>query len=180
MNNKIIEIQNLHKDYTMAEETVNALRGVNLTINAGEFCCHYGRKRIRKIDVAEYSRAASTSQPRGDYWLDGKKRKISEKKINWRIYENTKLGFCVPVLQSVTKNHGAWKMSNCPLLYNPNISTKVRREKSRTCPGGQSDWQDRMKTPLQSNVRRVSSSEVAIARSLVNDPVIILAGRSNR
>ncbi len=38
----IIEIQNLQKAYTMTEETVNALRGINLTINAGDFVAIMG------------------------------------------------------------------------------------------------------------------------------------------
>jgi len=43
MNNSIISTHELKKYYTVGENTVKALDGVNITINKGEFICIAGR-----------------------------------------------------------------------------------------------------------------------------------------
>ena len=43
MNNSIISTHELKKYYTVGENTVKALDGVNMSVNKGEFICIAGR-----------------------------------------------------------------------------------------------------------------------------------------
>ena len=87
----IIEIQNLHKAYEMIEETVNALRDVNLTINAGEFVAIMGASGSGKSTLLNIL-GCLDKPTAGDYWLDGENVK-SMKKNQLAEIRNTKLGF---------------------------------------------------------------------------------------
>ena len=42
MSKEIIKLQNVRRAYRMGKNTLEIIKGVNFTLNAGEWCCVYG------------------------------------------------------------------------------------------------------------------------------------------
>lgn len=168
--NIILEIKNLYKTYYVGEETVRALQDVNLSIAKGEFVAIMGTSGSGKSTLLNIL-GCLDKPTKGDYWLDGKNVK-SMKKNQLAEIRNTKLGF---VFQSYNLLPRTTALENVelPLLYNPSISSKLRRQKAEEALIAVG-LKDRMKH-LSNQMSGGQQQRVAIARSIVNDPVIILA-----
>ncbi len=170
MSKPIIHIEKLKRQFKMGAEIVQALKGVNLTINEGEFVTIMGPSGSGKSTLLNI--LGCLDRPtEGDYILDGISIRNASKNDLANI-RNTKIGF---IFQSYNLLARTTAIENVelPLLYNPKISSKERRERA---------IEALIKVGLESRLNHMPSElsggqqqRVAIARSLVNDPVILLA-----
>ncbi len=169
-NKKIIEIKKLYKNYQVGDETVRALRGVDLTIYQKEFVAIMGTSGSGKSTLLNILGCLDKASD-GDYLLDGVNVK-SLKKNQLADIRSSKIGF---VFQSynLLPRTSALENVELPLLYNPSINSKLRREKAEQALIAVG-LKDRMKH-LSNQMSGGQQQRVAIARSIVNDPVVILA-----
>ncbi len=170
MSQPIIKIENLKRDFKMGEETVHALRGINLTIEKGEFVTIMGTSGSGKSTLLNI--LGCLDQPSsGTYELDGVLVKNLSKNQLAEI-RNTKIGFVFQSYNLLART-SALENVELPLLYNPKVSASERKERAVNAL---------KKVGLESRMDHVPSQlsggqqqRVAIARALVNHPVILLA-----
>ncbi len=170
MNKIIIEVNHLKKDFHVGDVTVHALKGINLQIREGEFVAIMGTSGSGKSTMLNIL-GCLDKPTAGDYKLDG----ISVSDLNRNQLaqlRNSKLGF---VFQSYNLLPRTTALENVelPLYYNNQVKSKERRERAINAleAVGLVDRMHHMPNQLSGGQQQ----RVAIARSLVNDPVVILA-----
>ncbi len=170
MKNKIIHIEDLKRNFIMGNETVHALRGVTFDIEEGEFVTIMGSSGSGKSTLLNI--LGCLDQPSsGSYAINGVAVSTLNKNELATI-RNEKIGF---IFQSYNLLPRTTALENVelPLLYNSGVSTQERRERASNALK-KVGLADRMHhTP--SELSGGQQQRVAIARSLVNDPVVILA-----
>ncbi|MFV0540299.1 MAG: ABC transporter ATP-binding protein [Aestuariibaculum sp.] len=166
----IIHIKDLKREFRMGNEVVWALKGINLDISKGEFVTIMGTSGSGKSTLLNI--LGCLDKPTlGTYLLDENDVKQLNRNQLAEI-RNRKIGF---VFQSYNLLPRTTAIENVelPLLYNPKISTKERRERA-VYALERVGLADRLNhTPNEMSGGQ--QQRVAIARSLVNNPVILLA-----
>lgn len=170
MGKTIIEINDLKRDFRMGEEVVHALKGVSLDIHEGEFVTIMGSSGSGKSTMLNIL-GCLDNPTSGSYLIDG----VPVAQLNKNelaTIRNEKIGF---IFQSYNLLPRTTAIENVelPLIYNSKISPEERHRRSSEALKmvGLEDRMDH--TPAQ--LSGGQQQRVAIARSLVNDPVIILA-----
>ena len=152
----VIELDNVRRDFLVGDETVHALKGVSFKIYEGEFVTIMGKSGSGKSTLLNQLGCLDTPSS-GEYYLDG----VSVRKMSRNdraILRNRKIGFIFQNYNLLPKTTSVENVE-LPLMYNPSVSAEARKQRAieaLKAVGGQ--------------IQRV-----AIARSLVNNPAVILA-----
>lgn len=167
---EIIKVSNLRREFLVGGEKVKALRGVSFSIREGEFVTIMGTSGSGKSTLLNLLGCLDTPTS-GEYLLDG----MSEQKMtkNQRaVTRNRKIGFVFQNYNLLPKTTAVENVE-LPLLYNPQVSAKERRERAVDAlkAVGLGDRLSHKSNQMSGGQQQ----RVAIARALVNDPVIILA-----
>ncbi len=166
----IIKVESLKKDFHLEEITVHALRGIDLDIKEGEFVAIMGTSGSGKSTMLNVLGCLDVPSS-GKYFLDGVDIGLLNKNELAEL-RNNKLGF---VFQSYNLLPRTTALENVelPLFYNSRVKSKERRERAIHAleSVGLSDRMYHLPNQLSGGQQQ----RVAIARSLVNDPVVILA-----
>ena len=170
MSKEIIKIENLKRDFTMGNETVHALKGVLFTIKEGEFVTIMGSSGSGKSTLLNIL-GCLDKPTSGTYEIDGVKMKdLSRNQL--ATIRNEKIGFIFQSYNLLART-SALENVELPLFYNSKVPSEERRERAIKAIKMVS-LEDRMDhTPSQ--LSGGQQQRVAIARSLVNNPVMILA-----
>ncbi len=170
MNDPILSIQHLRRDFKMGDETVHALRGVSFDVHSGEFLTIMGTSGSGKSTMLNIL-GCMDKPTSGEYILDG--NHIEKLKSDALAHiRSRKLGF---VFQSYNLLARTTAIENVelPLLYNSKISASERHDRAVEALK-RVGLESRM-NHLPNQLSGGQQQRVAIARALVNDPVIILA-----
>jgi putative ABC transport system ATP-binding protein len=169
MGTPIIELIDITKVYGIGDLTVNALAGVNLTVEAGEYCAIMGASGSGKSTMMNIIGCLDRPTA-GRYYLDGEEVANLDDKILAHT-RNRKLGFVFQqfhLLPQLT----AWENVMLPMVY-AGVSPTDRRDRAR-----EALVRVGLEQRLNNKPNQLSGGQqqrVAIARAIVNQPVLLLA-----
>ncbi len=165
----LIQLDQIHKTYTMGDVEVRALRGVILTIRAGEFVAIMGASGSGKSTVMNI--IGCLDRPtRGTYILDG--QDVSELSKDERAdIRCQKIGFVFQGFNLLART-SALENVELPMLY-LGVEGHQRHQRAMEALAAVG-----LAGREQNNPNQLSGGQqqrVAVARSLVNNPALILA-----
>ncbi|WP_032851147.1 ABC transporter ATP-binding protein [Bacteroides sp. D22] len=167
---KVIEIQNIKRNFQVGDETVHALRGVSFNINEGEFVTIMGTSGSGKSTLLNILGCLDTPTS-GEYLLnDIPVRTMS--KPQRAVLRNRKIGFVFQSYNLLPKTTAVENVE-LPLMYNSAVSASERRRRAI-----ESLQAVGLGDRLEHKSNQMSGGQmqrVAIARALVNNPAVILA-----
>jgi putative ABC transport system ATP-binding protein len=165
----VIELDHIHKTYTMGDVQVHALRGVSLTISEGEFVAIMGASGSGKSTTMNI--IGCLDRPtRGSYILDG--QDVSEMSKDERAdIRCQKIGFVFQGFNLLSRT-SALENVELPMLY-AGVANTERDQRAREALAAVG-----LRGREQNHPNQLSGGQqqrVAVARALVNNPALILA-----
>lgn len=169
-NGKILELQQISREFVMGTETVRALKGVSFDVFAGEFVTIMGSSGSGKTTLLNIL-GCLDKPTAGDYLLDGVNVSGLSRNELARL-RNHKIGFVFQAYNLLPRT-SALENVELPLFYNPELTIKERRDRALGALAAVklADREDHTPSQLSGGQQQ----RVAIARALVNQPVMILA-----
>lgn len=167
---KVIEIQNIKRNFQVGDETVHALRGVLFNINEGEFVTIMGTSGSGKSTLLNILGCLDTPTS-GEYLLDDIPVRTMSKPQR-AVLRNRKIGFVFQSYNLLPKTTAVENVE-LPLMYNSAVSASERRRRAI-----ESLQAVGLGDRLEHKSNQMSGGQmqrVAIARALVNNPAVILA-----
>jgi putative ABC transport system ATP-binding protein len=165
----MIEMKNIKKVYKMGKVSLEALKGISLNIEAGEFVSIMGPSGSGKSTLMNIIGCLDTPTD-GSYFFE--ERNVAGFSFDQlSTIRNQKIGF---VFQNfnLLPYATAYENIELPMLFNGKPGKKRRQRVLELLEMvGLVDWQHHRPTELSGGQQQ----RVAIARALANDPLLILA-----
>jgi putative ABC transport system ATP-binding protein len=165
----VIQLEHIHKTYTMGDVDVHALRGVSLTIREGEFVAIMGASGSGKSTTMNI--IGCLDQPtRGEYILDGQdvSRMSKDERADIRCQ---KIGFVFQGFNLLSRT-SALENVELPMLYaGVDSAQRDQRALEALAAVGLAGREQNHPNQLSGGQQQ----RVAVARALVNNPALILA-----
>ena len=165
----MLELRKIKKDYVTSSETVNALKGVDITFRDKEFVSILGPSGCGKTTLLNII-GGLDRYTSGDLVINGKSTKLYRDR-DWDVYRNHRIGF---IFQSYNLIPHQTVLGNVELaltIAGVDKEERIRRAKAALDKVGLSDQYYKKPNQLSGG----QCQRVAIARALVNEPEILLA-----
>ncbi len=165
----MLRLKSIVKNYVSSSETVNALRGIDLSFRRNEFVSVLGPSGCGKTTLLNII-GGLDKYTSGDLFINGKSTKNYSDR-DWDIYRNHRIGF---IFQSYNLIPHQTILGNVELaltISGIGKEERIARAKKALDRVGLSDKYNKRPNQLSGG----QCQRVAIARALVNDPEILLA-----
>lgn len=164
----LVEATRLWREYQLGGETVQALRGIDLSIEQGEFVALLGRSGSGKSTLLNL--LGGLDRPtRGSIRVGGRElAEMSKRELS--LYRRTSVGFIFQSFNLVTSRR-AWENVALPLVFQ-GIGRFERKKRAHELL--ERVGLSKRVSHIPSEMSGGEQQRVAIARALVNDPRMLL------